>query len=498
MAILGISCGFHDAGVTVIEDGTIRYAAHSERYSGKKNDKSLHYAMLDQAAKYGIHHLAYYEQPWLKQLRCWYAGQGVDWNQITLKSVLKTQLGKHWPSLSWCERSSYKHHLTHAAAGFQTSPFEEATVVVIDAIGEFDCMTIWKASYDKQGKAQYKKLWSRQYPHSIGLFYSAMTQKAGLKPNEEEYILMGMSTFGNPHLEHMDDIIEDNHDLYFKRNCHTGLGDWHQDMSNLDTAATAQSQLQLMLQHVWKHAKALNNSKNLVYMGGCALNCKANEDIGMFFENIWIMPNPGDAGSSLGAAALAYGYPIEWHNPYLGEEIEGDYPVNQVLETLLDKGICGVASGRAEFGPRALGNRSLLADPRNKHAKKLVNTIKQREQFRPFGPAILAEHAPMYFALPGGWSSSDYMQVTARCNQGDTMLKGIDYPSVLHNDGTSRIQTVPKNCESGLRKLLEKWFVVTDCPMLLNTSLNIKGEPMVNNRSDADRFEKKYKVPVYS
>ncbi len=233
-------------------------------------------------------------------------------------------------------------------------------------------------------------------------------------------------------------------------------------------------------------------------MGGCALNCKANEDIGLFFENIWIMPNPGDAGSSLGAAALAYGYPIEWQHPYLGEEIKGEYPVNKVLEILLDKGICGVASGRAEFGPRALGNRSLLADPRNKHAKKLVNTIKQREQFRPFGPAILAEHAPMYFALPENWSSSDYMQVTARCNQGDTMLKGIDYPSVLHNDGTSRIQTVPKNCESGLRKLLEKWFVVTDCPMLLNTSLNIKGEPMVNNRSDADRFEKKYKVSVCS
>jgi carbamoyltransferase len=226
-------------------------------------------------------------------------------------------------------------------------------------------------------------------------------------------------------------------------------------------------------------------------MGGVALNCLANRNLGEYFENIWIMPNPGDAGSSLGAAALKYGRRVNWVNAYLGHNIPGTYPVTPVLDALLSDGICGVASGRAEFGPRALGNRSLLADPRGPHIKDRVNEIKRRQKFRPFAPVILEEMADQYFDFGPGWNNSRYMQSVARCQRPDL------FPAIVHVDGTSRVQTVPRD-GSGIREILEKWYVVTGCPMLLNTSLNIRGEPMVNDRSDADRFESAYKVKVFS
>ena len=161
------------------------------------------------------------------------------------------------------------------------------------------------------------------------------------------------------------------------------------------------------------------------------------------------------------------------------------------MSILLRDKIVGVASGRAEFGPRALGNRSLLADPRGNDIKDKVNAIKQRQEFRPFAPVILEELASEYFDMPTGWSDSQYMQTVARCKYPDL------FPAIVHHDGTSRVQTVPKD-GSGIRQLLEKWFLMTDCPMLLNTSLNVKGEPIVNDRLDADRFEIKYGVKVLS
>jgi carbamoyltransferase len=226
-------------------------------------------------------------------------------------------------------------------------------------------------------------------------------------------------------------------------------------------------------------------------MGGVALNCLANRNLGEYFESIWIMPNPGDAGSSLGAAALAYGRRLNWCDAYLGHEISGAYPTNGLLDSLLSDGIVGVANGRAEFGPRALGNRSLLADPRGPDIKDRVNEIKQRQKFRPFAPVILEELADQYFDFYPGWNTSRYMQSVARCRHPGR------YPAVVHFDGTSRVQTVPQD-GSGIRELLERWYVLTGCPMLLNTSLNIRGEPMVNDRADADRFQDRYKIKVLS
>lgn len=203
------------------------------------------------------------------------------------------------------------------------------------------------------------------------------------------------------------------------------------------------------------------------------------------------MPNPGDAGSSLGAAALVYGKKLKWNNAYLGHNIEGSYPTNDIISELMTNGICGVANGRAEFGPRALGNRSLLADPRGPHIKDKVNEIKQRQKFRPFAPVILEEHAETYFDMPYGWKKSPYMQAVAKCKYPHL------FPAIVHYDGTSRVQTVPKD-GSGIRDLLEKWHITTGCPMLLNTSLNIRGMPMVNDEQDAQQFQETYNVKVFT
>jgi carbamoyltransferase len=240
-----------------------------------------------------------------------------------------------------------------------------------------------------------------------------------------------------------------------------------------------------------RYAREFGWSSNLVYQGGVALNCLANRKLGEFFENIWIMPAPGDAGSSLGAAALAYGKRINWRDAYLGHTISGEYPVDAIVDHLLSDRICGVASGRAEFGPRALGNRSLLADPRGPDIKDRVNEIKRRQKFRPFAPVVLAEHVDEFFDMPRGWSTSPYMQSIARCRSPDL------YPAICHVDGTSRVQTVSAD-GSGIRSLLEAWYERTGCPLLLNTSLNIRGQPMVNDRADADRFQAAYNIPVFS
>jgi carbamoyltransferase len=493
MNILGISAGFHDAAMSVIDcHGEILFAGHSERYSKIKHDSNLSDGIInDCLAYYPFNTIAYYENPVLKQTRHFYSGQKIEWDKLTVRQILKAQL-KDQIVLPKSIKS-YSHHLSHAAAGFQTSNFDHATVVVIDAIGEWDTVSIWAAEYVND-RAVYKKLWSKRYPQSIGLFYSAMTQQVGLKPLDEEYILMGMSAYGNRNTDRLNSFknlfIENEWDLDFKQNFHIGhqteqLNDWHV----WDIAGAAQQLIENLVCNVMRRARNFNWSENLVYMGGVALNCVVNSNLFNYFNDVWIMPNPGDAGSSLGAAALAYGKKLNWKNAFLGHNIPGVYPVSNLLDELLTNKIAGVANGRAEFGPRALGNRSLLADPRGTDIKMQVNNIKQRQQFRPFAPVILEELASDYFDMPT--SNSPYMQFVAKCKMPDL------YPAIVHIDDTSRVQTVPKD-GSGLRELLEKWFVLTGCPMLLNTSLNIRGEPMVNDRLDADRFEKLYSLKVLS
>jgi len=501
--ILGISSGFHDAALSVVSDsGDILYAGHSERYSKKKNDPHLDKSMVMHVLDtYHPKHFAFYERPWMHNIQQLWSGQ--------------RHLGP-WRTKTACEHAlgleldgditfnSYGHHLSHAAAGFQTSPFDWAAVVVIDAVGEMDTISIYRAWYDREGVAHYDRLWRQAYPHSIGLFYSAVTERVGLKPMEDEYILMGMAAWGNQqqaveiagsmekmffvHPEHWGG---DEHEIFFNTNFHIGMDKgYFSRCKDMDIAAGAQLFTERLIQRVMLKAKKLTKCANLVYMGGVALNCVANSKLSMW-DDIWIMPNPGDAGSSLGAAALKYKKKLNWQNSYLGTDITGDYPVVELVQELKTNQIVGVANGRSEFGPRALGNRSLLADPRGASIKDTVNAIKRRQKFRPFAPAILEEHVHDYFSMPDNMPTSPYMQTVA------TVLDPEGFPAITHIDGTARVQTVA-NDGSGFRKLLEAWYAETGCPMLLNTSLNIKGEPMVDDRTDADRFQDKYGIKVLS
>jgi carbamoyltransferase len=241
MNILGISAGFHDAAATVLSpDGSILFAGHSERYSRKKNDENFCQGLLDEVVEYDPKTVAYYERPWAKQARQWYAGQGIEWHKLTVKQILNKQLAGQIEPVTI---HSYNHHLSHAAAGFQTSPFERTTVVVIDAIGEWDTISIWGAEYDRTGRAKYTRLWRQVYPHSIGLFYSAVTGRIGLDPLDEEYITMGMAAWGrNTQYHNMrEHVIANEHDLKLRHNFHTGMSeDFLTGVSNENIAAAGQ------------------------------------------------------------------------------------------------------------------------------------------------------------------------------------------------------------------------------------------------------------------
>ncbi len=445
MNIIGISEGFHDAALCLLQNSKILYASQSERYSKVKNDPWVHPDQWPKADRYQPNIVAYYEKPFRKNLRRLYAGQ--SWQK---------------PRVNY--DYSFGHHQSHAAAGYYTSPFDECNILVIDAIGEWDTISVWKAKNNLMDK-----VYSRKYPYSLGLLYSAITQRIGLKPNEDEYITMGMSAFGNPKYD-LEYLLWENN--------HRGVGDIFPEASVEDLAAS----VQVLYERELLKLIEMCPHENLVLMGGCALNCAANSKIKG--KNIWIMPAPGDAGSAIGAAALVLKKKIKWRSPYLGYPILQGVPVKSVVRELLDNKVCGIANGKAEFGPRALGNRSLLGDPRF-DIKDTVNQIKRRQLFRPFAPAILEEFKDEYFEGP----MNEYMQFVAKAKH--------DYSSVTHVDGTARVQVVTKDCGSNLRFILEEFYEQTGCPMLLNTSLNIKGQPMVNTWEDAEEWSKKYNVAIF-
>lgn len=495
MITWGISANSHDAALAVFNDDGLEFASHSERFSGIKNDAHLNKELIDYALQWGKpDEVVWYENPKLKTIRQLYAGQG-------LKYVGKNNIKAYLQNYGIAAPIRYVgHHRSHAAGGYFSSGMDAATVVVIDSIGEFETLTIWNA----QG-SELKKIYSQGYPHSIGLWYSAMTQRIGLKPQEDEYILMGMAAYGDP-LRFMNEMLEEFFypidsdsvkQIFFNKpivklryNLHKGCQWWRPELNTpqdlMDIAAAVQAIYAYLLKYISNWARWKSPSGNLVLMGGCALNCSANSSIYKDWNRVWIMPNPGDAGSAIGAVLAHKKQHMPMPHVYLGYNIEGEYPVEKALHELLTTGIVGVANGRAEFGPRALGHRSLLADPRGTDIKDRVNDIKRRQLFRPFAPAVLEEHAATYFDGPTG----PYMQYTSVCTD-----PGL--PAITHGDGTSRVQTVSKNQSSGFRRLLERWYEETGCPVLLNTSLNIKGRPMVNNLTDAAEFAKHYGVKVY-
>lgn len=488
MIIWGISAGGHDAALSVLKDGDIAWASHSERFSRKKNDDLLNYEMVSEAMDHGMPDLlVWHEKPFLKKTREAYAGQWLDVIGPRPKTMLRGM------GLDGIPMEYVEHHLSHAAGGYYTSGLQDAAVLVVDAIGEWDTLSIWKGVGDK-----LTKIASESYPNSIGLFYSAMTQRCGFKPNEEEYIMMGLAAHGDYQRYEsviQQEIMEVTSSFPFfrcKRNLHKGLADWRPEVNDVaDLAAAAQFVFTKAMHRlsVWIHKTV--GSDNLVLSGGCALNCVTNAAIARTrrWNKIWIMPNPGDAGNSLGAALAKHGGMVRWKGPYLGHEISGPYPIEKAVNELKTSGVVGIANGRAEFGPRALGNRSLFADPRIIDIRDRLNIVKKREPFRPFAPVILAELYRRYFE--DNMQNASYMQFAVRCK------RPAEFPGICNTDGTSRVQTVKKWQNPGLYSMLLKWYSETGCPMLVNTSLNIKGQPIANDETDAMEFQAEYGIKVF-
>jgi carbamoyltransferase len=468
MRIIGFNETSHDAALAVVDNDRILFAGHAERYSKVKNDWYTSDALWLEALKFGEPDaIVYYEKPNLKKLRLLLHGGASDWKP------------RHFYD------KAFRHHYSHAAAGYYTSQFKDATIVVLDAIGEFSTSSIWV------GKGESIKLHKKwNYPFSFGLFYSAFTDLIGLKANQEEYIMMGMAAYGNSKV-YLDKVSEYFPSVYEQKyNFHKGILDWGQEITEQDKFDIAAAVQRVYEDRLWDFmyiARQDLDSSNLVFMGGCALNSKANTMLWDIFSDVWIMPNPGDAGSSLGAALALRGKHVTWDGPYLGYDLGGEYPVEKIFNEIMTNKIVAVASGKAEFGPRALGNRSILADPRDPNIKNRVNKIKQRELFRPFAPVVMEEYASEWFEMD---YTSPYMQYTPRCLKPDII------PSVVHVDGTSRVQTVNAMQHPGLYAVLEKFYKETGVPILLNTSLNIKGQPLLNDERDIKNWESQYKTKI--
>ena len=472
-------------------------------------------------------------------------------DKLFQKKILFNELKEHDSNFKDYDKIFFSdHHLSHASSAFFPSPFEEAMIITADGVGEWATTTV---AIGKGNNLEIKK--EIHFPHSIGLLYSAFTYYVGFKVNSGEYKLMGLAPYGDPIYEDkiINNLIDIKEDGTFRLdqkffNYTTGLTMTNDKFNNLfgqqprdakkdkltqfhmDIAASIQKVTEdIMI----KLARSLNNEfklSNLCLAGGVALNCVANGKIlkEKIFDNIWVQPAAGDAGGSLGAALALWH--IEQNNPrtvnpdddmkgsYLGPEysqdeiekelvkagaifnsINEDELINKTAEDLTNGEAVGWFQGRMEFGPRALGARSILGDARSTEMQKNLNLkVKYRESFRPFAPAILLEDLSEWFDIN---VDSPYMLMVAnvapnkviKMNEEQKKLFGIDklnikrseIPAVTHVDYSARIQTVSKQTNLKYFKLLKKFKEKTNCPVLVNTSFNVRGEPIVNTPIDA-------------
>lgn len=482
----GYSHWYHDAALSIInEDGTIEFASHAERFTKNKNDLIIPKNLWEYMNE--SDHLSFYEDSELKQKirKPLTAGDGIN--------IYHPPKADHYVG----------HHISHCAGAFYTRPWkdkEDTVMVSIDGVGEHQTAVILDHNF------KIIKEW--HYPKSVGLVYTDCTRALGLKPLEDEYVVMGLSSYGEPDPDIVNTLknwydskpdinsdldagffLDANDSQYLKqrgqmRGYLNRLGKLEDEHANI--AASVQAFTEYAIMDIMKEAR--KHGKKLCYSGGCAQNVVINSRLPELFDEVHIAVSPTDAGSSLGCAAHSWSQhtgkdQLIW-TPYLGYNIDREVNPKEVVDHLLEHKVCGLANGRAEFGPRALGNRSLIADVRY-DVKDTVNTIKRRQKYRPFAPAILEEYADQYFEGP----MNEYMQYTSKALH--------DYKSVTHVDGTARVQIVKKDCQSVFRKVIEEYYERTGVPMLLNTSLNIRGRPMVNDEHDARLWEQQYKVKVF-
>lgn len=550
MVVLGISAYYHDSAAALIVDGKVITAACEERFSRKKHDKSFPSAAINYcltAANLNwsaIEYVVFYEKPFLKFERILtshihHAPKGFRafskampiWlkERLNMLSTIKRELNH----LLNCRREwdvrFVSHHYSHAALAYYTSQYNDAAVLVVDAVGESATTSIFIANENCLSCIKQQK-----FPNSIGLLYSAFTYFLGFKVNSDEYKVMGLAPYGSLNDKQTKNFIRiiyntlidvDNdgsiiiNHKYFKFMYGLEMIDiplWeslfgiksrnpkeHISQGHKNLAAAIQMVTEDILLKLVRHTKEITNSENLCISGGCALNCAAMGKIkgSGLFSNVFVPFAPGDDGCAIGAALAFYGDAdsharIEPVSPYLGPSYTDEY-IESILKTngyiyhylngeslykyvatkISEGHIIGWFQDNMEFGPRALGNRSILADARSADMKEIVNSrIKFREEFRPFAPVVLQEKASEYFTC----SDSPYMMFTAQVIKNANLI-----PAVTHVDNSARVQTVSRRNNERLYNLLIAYEHSTGVPVLLNTSFNVMGEPIVCTPLDA-------------
>ncbi|NND69355.1 MAG: carbamoyltransferase [Halioglobus sp.] len=572
--ILGLSAYYHDSAAALLVDGVITAAAQEERFTRKKHDpgfpaKAINYCLEEAGITLAdVDEVVFYDKPLVKFERLLetylsYAPNGIRsfiaampvWlkEKLYLKSTLKrelTELGglkkDELPALLFAE-----HHQSHAASAFFPSPFEEAAVMCLDGVGEWATTSVWKGSGNK-----LDALWEIDFPHSLGLLYSAFTYYTGFKVNSGEYKLMGLAPYGDPKYtdlitDHLLDLKEDGTfrlDMSYFNYC-TGLtmtnskfdklfgGPPRQPESEvsqkeMDIAASIQKVTEEVVLRLARTVREETGCKNLCLAGGVALNCVANGELlrAKIFDDLWIQPAAGDAGGALGAALISW---YQRHDnartvdtndsmrgSYLGPDFGSDAAreeldaagavyremnetelMPELADILANENVVGWFQGRMEFGPRALGGRSIIGDPRSKKMQSVMNLkIKYRESFRPFAPSVLNEDVSHYFEQE---SPSPYMLLVAPVSEAirypmteeQQKLFGIEklnvprseLPSITHVDYSARIQTVHEHTNPRYHSLISSFKEKTGCGVVVNTSFNVRGEPIVCTPTDAYR-----------
>ena len=572
-AILGISAFYHDSAAALIRDGQIVAAAQEERFSRKKHDERFPAGAVDYCvdeadiSPESLDYVVFYEKPFLKfdrliETYLAYAPRGFKSFSKGIPQWLKTKL-HHPREIRKALKKKYKgpilfveHHMSHAASAFFPSPFEDAAIVTLDGVGEWDTTSV------AIGEGNHiRMLKTISFPHSIGLLYSAFTYFTGFRVNSGEYKLMGLAPYGKPKyadliLEKLVDIKSDgsfalnmDYFVYPYGLTMTGLEfeklfgvkrrtpEETLEQVHMDIAASIQVVTEKLVRGLALHARDITGKDKLCLAGGVALNCVANGKIlrERIFDDLWIQPAAGDAGGALGAALFTHHQLLgndrhclpqdsmqgsllgpRYDNPAIEQAIASEGAVhkriddestllNELASLLASENVVGWFHGRMEFGPRALGGRSILGDPRSKAMQSRMNLkIKFRESFRPFAPSVLEETSGDQFEEI---TISPYMLLVApveqklrrnlseeeqQLMQGADLMKRVnvprsELPAITHVDYSARVQTVNEERNGRYYRLLSEFHKLTGCSVLVNTSFNVRGEPIVNTPQDALR-----------
>jgi len=575
MKILGISAYYHDSAACLIDNGRILSAAQEERFTRKKHDQSfpknaIKFCLDDAEINIDkIDFICFYEKPFQKFDRILetYFSYGfssfsnfrkyfpfVIRERIFQKKQLIREIGENFPGTNAIHDKLLfsDHHTSHAASAFFASPYTKAAVLVVDGVGEWATTSIYYGSgHDLQPIEEIR------FPHSIGLFYSSITQYLGFKVNSGEYKVMGLAPYGKPVYEELfeSELVnlygDGSYSLNLKyfsycqqetminskfenllghpmRQPEAKLTEFH-----FNVAASAQSLLNKVMLGLARRAKNVAGSDNLCIAGGVALNCVSNSKISAsnLFNNVWVQPAAGDAGGAIGAALAAFKEiapellvtvkqndlmkgaligpeftkdkikAVLVKNKIKYDFVEEDELCEKIASSIAEGAAVGHFNGRMEFGPRALGNRSILADPRRPDMQKKLNLkIKFRESFRPFAPCVLKESAKQWFDLHDNCDNSHMLFVAdvkrekrlkttddsdERFGLGSLEVVRSIIPAVTHVDYSARLQTVDKKTNLRLHKILQCFEDKTGCPILVNTSFNVRGEPIVCTPEDA-------------